>query len=231
MARLVPDLSVATITARLPLTSPKPEANRLTDMNIPSILALFFACLLPWQAVRWLATNVIAISGASREMTEGVASLFAAAVLVFVGIWMHNKSQAGGHAIIVGSLAAVFLLALIAWSMLRLSARLPIAQFFSFSAVLMAILAVVLTGKGIAAVQEAGWLSAELVSLPRIEWVGLYPTMQGVLAQVVCMAVLVTAFVVNRRMAGRARASRESILIKCPGAPMRGIATFFDLPD
>ena len=39
MARLVPDLSVATITARLPLTSPKPEANRLTDMNITSILA------------------------------------------------------------------------------------------------------------------------------------------------------------------------------------------------
>lgn len=212
-----------------------------------------FAALAGGVATWWLATNVIAISGASREMTEGIASLFAAAVLVFVGIWMHNKSQAGawqqyvqakvlsaasrssgwflfslafvvvyrevfetilfyvamwsqggGHAIVAGSLFAVVVLAGIAWSMLRLSARLPIAQFFSFSSILMAILAVVLTGKGIAAVQEAGWLPAELVSLPRIEWIGLYPTLQGVLAQVLCLVVLVTAFLMNRRVAQRA---------------------------
>src|SRR3546814_201345 len=42
-----------------------------------------------------VATYLVAISGASRELTEGAASLFAAAVLLFVGIWMHGKSQAG----------------------------------------------------------------------------------------------------------------------------------------
>src|SRR3546814_18663929 len=43
----------------------------------------------------WLAaTYLIDISGASRELTEGFAALFAAAVLVSVGIWMHGKSQA-----------------------------------------------------------------------------------------------------------------------------------------
>ncbi|MFP5415055.1 MAG: FTR1 family protein [Gammaproteobacteria bacterium] len=211
------------------------------------------AALAGGVATWWLATNVISISGASREMTEGVASLFAAAVLVFVGIWMHNKSQAGawqryiqtkvlsamsqgtgwflfvlafvvvyrevfetilfyvamwsqgsGHAIIAGSLAAAGVLAVIAWAMLGLSARLPIAQFFSWSSVLMAILAVILTGKGIAAVQEAGWLSAELLALPRVEWIGFYPTLQGLLAQVTCSLVLVAAFIVNRRIAQRA---------------------------
>src|SRR3546814_8328147 len=43
----------------------------------------------------WLvATRLIEISGASRELTEGFAALLAAAVLVSVGIWMHGKSQA-----------------------------------------------------------------------------------------------------------------------------------------
>src|SRR3546814_7589568 len=43
----------------------------------------------------WLAaTYLIDISGASRELTEGFAALFAAAVLVSVGIWMHGTSNA-----------------------------------------------------------------------------------------------------------------------------------------
>src|SRR3546814_1912533 len=43
----------------------------------------------------WLvATRLIEISGASRELTEGFAALLAAAVLVSVGIWMYGKSQA-----------------------------------------------------------------------------------------------------------------------------------------
>jgi high-affinity iron transporter len=41
-----------------------------------------------------LATWVITISGASRELTEGFGSLLAAVVLVWVGIWMHGKSHA-----------------------------------------------------------------------------------------------------------------------------------------
>jgi high-affinity iron transporter len=46
--------------------------------------------LLTWA----LATWVIGISGASRELTEGFGSVFAAVVLLSVGIWMHGKAQA-----------------------------------------------------------------------------------------------------------------------------------------
>src|SRR5690606_32768948 len=49
------------------------------------------AGVLTWGA----ATYLVSISGASRELTEGFAALFAAVVLLFVGIWMHGKSQAG----------------------------------------------------------------------------------------------------------------------------------------
>src|SRR3546814_21103351 len=41
-----------------------------------------------------VATYAIGISGASRELTEGFGSLFAAIVLPPVGIWMHGKAQA-----------------------------------------------------------------------------------------------------------------------------------------
>lgn len=42
-----------------------------------------------------VATYFVNISGASREVTEGLSSLFAALVLLSVGLWMHQKSAAG----------------------------------------------------------------------------------------------------------------------------------------
>lgn len=42
----------------------------------------------------WVASRVISISGASRELTEGVTALIAAAVLLYVGFWLHNKLHA-----------------------------------------------------------------------------------------------------------------------------------------
>lgn len=45
-------------------------------------------------ATWFVATYFIGISGASRELTEGFGSLFAAIILVTVGIWMHGKSNA-----------------------------------------------------------------------------------------------------------------------------------------
>lgn len=43
----------------------------------------------------WVASNtVIDITGTARELTEGFAALFAAAVLFSVGFWMHGKTSA-----------------------------------------------------------------------------------------------------------------------------------------
>ncbi|WP_444943489.1 cytochrome c/FTR1 family iron permease [Microbulbifer sp. ZKSA006] len=45
--------------------------------------------------VTWVvAQSLISISGASREVMEGVAALLAAVVLFYVGFWMHSKTQA-----------------------------------------------------------------------------------------------------------------------------------------
>ena len=45
---------------------------------------------LTWLAAR----NFINISGAGRELTEGVTALVAAAMLIYVGFWLHNQTNA-----------------------------------------------------------------------------------------------------------------------------------------
>ncbi len=199
-----------------------------------------------WAVATWL----IAISGASRELTEGFGSLVAALVLISVGVWMHGKSKGdawsayireqmshalskrsswflfllafivvyrevfetilfyaalwsqGAHLAIVGGAASAIVgLLLIAWLLLRYSARLPIGKFFSYSSLLIAVLAVVLTGKGLAALQETGLVDIRpAAGVPRFEVLGLFPTWETVVGQVVVLAVLIIGF----RATGRA---------------------------
>ena len=45
--------------------------------------------------VTWyVSANVVEIGGAGRELTEGFAALFAAAMLFYVGFWLHSKTGA-----------------------------------------------------------------------------------------------------------------------------------------
>jgi high-affinity iron transporter len=46
--------------------------------------------VLTWVA----ASYVVTISGATREVAEGVTALVAAGILLYVGFWMHEKSHA-----------------------------------------------------------------------------------------------------------------------------------------
>ena len=87
------------------------------------------------------------------------------------------------------------LLAIIAWVMLRYSRTLPITQFFRYSALLMAVLTVVLAGKGVGALQEAGIIGVTpLEFIPRITVLGLFPTAEAVGAQVLMLAAIVIGF-------------------------------------
>jgi high-affinity iron transporter len=199
-----------------------------------------------------VATYVVAISGANREVTEGLSSLFASIVLLGVGLWMHQKSTAGRWqaylknklssamsrrsawalfllafvavyrevfetvlfysalaaegqrgAMLAGLGAGIGILAIVAWLLLRTSARMPIGKFFSASSVLVAVLAIVLAGKGVAALQEAGWLvSSPLAALATIEWLGFFPSAQSVAAQLVVLVTAVIGFRLNA-IAGR----------------------------
>ena len=203
------------------------------------------AGLLTWV----VATYAIGVSGASRELTEGFGSLFAAVVLLSVGIWMHGKAQAdqwqryirekmtnalsgrsawflfglafvvvyrevfetilfyaalwtqgNGGALLAGAGVAVAVLGVIAWAMLRYSRQLPIAKFFAYSSWLMAGLTVVLAGKGVAALQEAGIIDiAPIADAPRLSMLGVFPTWQSIVAQLLMAIAIVVGFTFNKR--------------------------------
>lgn len=121
-------------------------------------------------------------------------------ILFYAALW----NPRNGATILAGALSALAVLAVVAWVMLRYSRKLPITEFFKYSAVLIAILAVVLAGKGIGALQEAGVLPVSLVNgLPRIDILGFYPAVEPIAAQVVTAAALFFGF----RSSGRRRLS------------------------
>ena len=92
------------------------------------------------------------------------------------------------------------LLALIAWAMLRYSRTLPISEFFRYSAILIAVLTVVLAGKGVGALQEAGVIPiTPLAIVPRISMLGLFPTVEAVAAQLLALAAIVFGFRLAQR--------------------------------
>jgi high-affinity iron transporter len=116
-------------------------------------------------------------------------------VLFYAALW----TEGNGWPLLAGLASGIVLLAVLAAVLLRTSARLPIGQFFAASSLLVAVLAVVLAGKGVAALQEAGLLHTTPVAIARIDLLGIYPSWQPLLAQLAVLLAATAAFVVNMR--------------------------------
>jgi high-affinity iron transporter len=121
-------------------------------------------------------------------------------ILFYAALW----TQGNGGALLAGAGAAVAVLGVIAWAMLRYSRQLPIAKFFAYSSWLMAGLTVVLAGKGVAALQEAGIIDiAPIADAPRLSMLGVFPTWQSIVAQLLMAVAIVAGFSLNRRKGRR----------------------------
>lgn len=192
----------------------------------------------------WVAAdNLFTFTGAQREVMEGAIALFAVGVLLYVGFWMHSKSEAGkwqsyvknriqalarkenmlGLAFLsflvvfreafesvlflsalnmevgethqvsfVSGIAVAFVvLAVLSVLLLRFSRKIPITQLFKYSSMIIAFLAVVLVGKGVHSLQEAGILNISTFPL-NIRWtlMGVYPTWETLLSQAFIVALI-----------------------------------------
>lgn len=122
-------------------------------------------------------------------------------ILFLTALW----TQGGGGWMLAGIGAAVVVLSVVGWMMLRLSRTLPIGRFFRYSAVLMAGLAVVLAGKGVAALQEAGLIALRPLDFPGIAWLGVYPTIEGIAAQMLVVGALALGVLSARARSGADR--------------------------
>ena len=119
-------------------------------------------------------------------------------VLFYQALWPQVRAGAQG-ALLGGALVAAVALGAIAWCIFALGVKLPLRQFFATSGVVMFALAVILAGKGMVALQEAGRIPISPIDFPRVELLGLYPTLQSVLAQVAVTLAALTVVWWNRR--------------------------------
>lgn len=209
---------------------------------LPYVHAGWAAALVLGFATWVVASFLIGISGANREMTEGVTALIASAMLLYVGYWLHGKSRAlawtafirdsvgaalgkrtlwamagvsfvavyrevfevvlfyealwvqaggAGHtAVLAGVGSAALLLAATGWGIFKYSLGLPLGPFFSAMSLLLALLAIVFAGQGMAALQEADAVGASPVAFFSLPMLGIHPTLETLGAQVLAAAIV-----------------------------------------
>jgi high-affinity iron transporter len=196
--------------------------------------------LVAGAATWYIAQELVRVSGAQREVIEGITSLIAVVILFYVSYWLISKLEAarwqaflhekvttalsrgalwtlgsisfiavyrelletvlfyqallaqagpgGTGPVLAGIGAGVVLLGVLAWVVLYFGLRVPMRHFFSLSSGLLYALAIILAGHGVAALQEVAWLPATLISDVRLEWLGIYGTLEGLALQGLLLA-------------------------------------------
>lgn len=103
------------------------------------------------------------------------------------------------HAIATGFGLAVVALLIVYLLIFQLSVRLPLKHFFTGTAALLYALSVIFTGKAVLELQVAGWLgNTYLPSVPTISWLGVFPSLQAILSQLVMILLPVLGWLLIR---------------------------------
>ncbi len=119
----------------------------------------------------------------------------------------------GGQAAPVALGAGVAAIALVGFvlAMGHFGKRLKPAPLLAIAGVMLCLLAIVFAGKGVRALQEAGVVSITPMLAPRLDWLGMFPTVQTVAAQALFGLLLLasTAWWLRGRL-GRRGAAAEA---------------------
>lgn len=197
--------------------------------------------------ITWfVATKVVKISGAQREVIEGITSLTAAAVLFYVSYWLISKievnkwkhyikdklnkalnkksifalmsvsflavyreafetvlfyqaliyqSESTIPQVIWGLVAGIIFISVVMVVVHKMALKIPLKYFFSFTSLFLYFLCFILVGKGIKELQSAGYISATALDLlPYIDFLGIYPTYETAVPQLVILIAFIFAF-------------------------------------
>jgi high-affinity iron transporter len=92
--------------------------------------------------------------------------------------------------ILSGVIVAFAIVMIVSILITKFRNKISLKKFFNLSSVLMMILATILAGKGAHALQEAGLLSMTVLPIrPRVELLGLFPSWETILSQVIILVV------------------------------------------
>ena len=205
--------------------------------------------------IAWFASGLLlSMSGLSRELLEGLISILAVVVLVYVGFWLHRytemkkwrsfleeklrhgltKGNFLGLAVVAflavfreafevvlflraiwidlepsgqkvagaGVLSSFALLLGLSYFAVKESKKLPLQKLFQVCSWTMMVLAVILAGKGLHSLQEAGIVPVANLPLSiRVDLLGIYPSYQTIVLQAGVILLFVFLFFNDRKQA------------------------------
>lgn len=131
-----------------------------------------------------------------------VAREGAETILFFYPIVAGAKTHSDYWYIVAGGLTAVVILAILFVLVWQFGVRLPLKPFFKWTSILLALLAIAIVGGAIKELQEAALVGAHVVSsVPTVVFLGIYPTAETLVAQIIVAAVLVGLALLQRHQA------------------------------
>jgi high-affinity iron transporter len=95
--------------------------------------------------------------------------------------------------LMLGIVAGFAALAVIFTLFYRFGVKIPLRPFFGVTSVLLYYMAFVFIGKGVRELQEGNALPATFIHFPTVDWLGLYPTWQTLLAQLALLVLFAFA--------------------------------------
>ena len=205
------------------LSPSRQEALEGVTMMLATVMLFYVSywLLSKMEVVKW---NHFVRSKVSDALTRGSSLALASAaflavyregfetVLFYKALFLSGGSQGGATPIVSGILAGSVVLVAAYIAMNRFGIRLPLKPFFGVTSALLYYMAFVFAGKGVAELQEGGLLPTSIVSwAPRVPALGIYPTVESLVAQGVLLLLLLAAlawtFVIEPRR--RNQASRD----------------------
>lgn len=154
-----------------------------------------------------------AVAGAQSKVESGqslgLGMITSLAMLSFLAVFregaetvifyesIYSMSQ-DAHGMWVGGLTAAAVLIVIFLILRFTSVKIPIGPFFLVTSIVMAALVVIFAGGGIHALIEGDLIEGTyLSSVPTNDWIGLYPYVETITAQVIAAIAVVVLFVVG----------------------------------
>jgi len=172
------------------------------------------------QAQRWNSFINDQVKGANESAAPGLALALTAflavireggeTIVFFQALTVGATESAEKHAVMAGIATAAVALAITFVILNRAAHRIPFGKFFYATSILLYGLAVVFIGQGIASFQESEWIGATFIDhVPTIPMLGLYPTLQSIVAQLALIGFAAAAMLIPRGGAQTAKAARE----------------------
>jgi high-affinity iron transporter len=113
-------------------------------------------------------------------------------VLFYQALYLQVPNSPGP--VIWGFVVGTGLLGIVVFALLKLGLKIPINYFFGVTGAFLYLLALTFAGQGVKELQTAGWISVTPLAFPPpVDFLGIYPTLETLLAQGVIVLVLLTA--------------------------------------